>query len=121
MMGKGQFAILKKTLSLPGARQLALQDGWVLYYHEQLPVQCSRDGRIVLMGIAWQFLPERGTPMEEVEKLCQKFSGAIPEEAILEMEESWCGRYVLLCQGVVYGDTCTLLPVFYSELGVSSD
>ena len=121
MMGRGQFAILEKALSQPEIRPLALEDGWVLNYEETLPVQCSQDGRIVLLGIAWQFLPERSTPMKEAEMLCQRFPDAIPEEAILEMEESWCGRYVLLCQGVVYSDTCALLPVFYSALGVSSD
>ena len=99
MMGKGHFAIMKKPL--PEFQTLALQDGWVLSYQEPLRVQCSRDGRIVLLGIAWQFLPERSTPMEEAETLCQKFPGTIPEEAILEMEESWCGRYAMLCQGVV--------------------
>ena len=119
MNEQGHFAILKKPL--PGMSTRVLPEGWVLSYQAPLRVQCSKDGRVVLLGIAWQFLPERGTPMEEIEKLCQKFSDTIPEEALLGMEESWCGRYVLLCQGVVYGDTCTLLPVFYSDLGVSSD
>ena len=121
MSEQNQFAILKEAVSLPGFCQLALSDGWVLNYHKQLTVQCSRDGRMVLLGIAWQFLPERGTPAEEMEALCQRFSGKIPNEAILEMEESWCGRYVLLCQGTIFSDACALFPVFYSELGVSSD
>lgn len=119
MNEQGHFAILKKPL--PGMSTRVLPEGWVLSYQAPLRVQCSKDGRIVLLGIAWQFLPERGTPMEEAEALCNRFPGTIPEEAVLEMEESWCGRYALLCQSVVYGDTCTLLPVFYSKLGVSSD
>lgn len=116
-----QFAILKTTLNLPEFRSMPLQDGWVLNCHKNLRLRTSADGRFVLLGLAWQFLPERKTPMEEIEQLCSRFSGQIPEKEILLMEETWCGRYVLLYNGTVFTDTCALLPVYYSALGVSSD
>lgn len=116
-----QFAILKTNLALPGFCALTLPDGWVLNYHKDLRVQRSADGRMLLLGLAWQFLPERGTPAEEMELLCARCPGSIPQEEVLAMEESWCGRYVLLCEGTVYSDACSLLPVFYSAQGVSSD
>lgn len=121
MSGKRQYAVLKKRLELPGFLSRELQNGWVLSYHRELCIQSTEDGRMVLLGIAWQFLPEKKTPIEEMEVLCRLCPAEIRREDILEMEESWCGRYVLLCQGVVYTDTCGLFPVFYSGDGISGD
>lgn len=116
-----QFAILKYKLELPEFTSDALPNGWMLNYHNRLPVRKSADGRFVLLGIAWQFLPERKTPMEEIEQLCQRFPGEIPQKEILDMEETWCGRYVLLYQGTIFTDACALFPVYYASVGVSSD
>ncbi len=121
MSEKGQYAILRQKLSLPDFCHKELPDGWILHYHQDLPLKSSGDGRILLLGIAWQFLTEKGTPAEEMEKLCGRCPGEISREDILKMEESWCGRYILLCQGRVYTDACALLPVFYSSEGVSGD
>ncbi len=116
-----QFAILKYALDLPGFQSRQLPGGWVLNFQENLRVRVSVDGRFVLLGLAWQFLPERKTPMEEAELLCSRFPDEIPQEEILNMEETWCGRYVLLYRDQIVTDTCALFPVYYSTLGVSSD
>ncbi len=121
MSEKGQYAILKKRLALPGFCYIDLPGGWILQYHRDVPVQSSKDGRILLLGIAWQFLPEKGTPAAEMDKLCEACPGEIGQEKILEMEESWCGRYLLVCQGVIYTDACSLLPVYYSADGIAGD
>lgn len=121
MSGNGQFAVLKKELAVPGFFSRKLTDGWVLNYQRDLSIQSTKDGRMVLLGIAWQFLPEKKAPLSEMEILCSRFQGLIDRESILEMEESWCGRYVLLCQGTIYTDACSLFPVFYSKEGISGD
>ncbi len=115
------FAVLKSKLELPEFDSLLLPDGWVLNYHRNLKVRASADRRIILLGIAWQFLPERRSPIEEIEALCVRFEDKIPQEEILRMEETWCGRYVLLCQGTVFTDACGLLTVYYADKGISSD
>ena len=113
----GQFALLRRALPLPGFRQLRLEGDWVLNWHERLPLLAFPEKQIYLLGDAWQIRPDRETPEEEIQKL-----GAAPDyEDVLRMEESWCGRYVLLCRGRVFPDATALLPVFYSEAGVSSD
>lgn len=121
MNGGGQYAILKIKLDRPDFSSTKMQGGWTLNHHRNLQVQSTSDGRMVLLGIAWQFLPEKGDPLTEMEALCSKYPEIIDRKEILEMEESWCGRYLLLCQGDVYTDACSLLPVFYSRLGISSD
>lgn len=121
MSWKKQFAILKQALPDPELRSLALPGGWVLNYQKDLQVQTTKDGRFVLLGLAWQFLPEKKSPLEELETLCRCCPGKISQEQVLEAEESWCGRYVLLFDGTVYADTSSLIPVFYSAQGVASD
>ncbi len=121
MSGNGQYAIVKSKLDRADFSCRQLQNGWMLNYHRDLQVQSTADGRMVLLGIAWQFLPEKSEPLAEMEALCCRYPVTIDREAILEMEESWCGRYLLLCQGTVYTDACSLLPAFYSKLGISGD
>ncbi len=113
----GQFALLRRALPLPGFRQLRLEGGWILNWHERLPMLAFPEKQIYLLGDVWQVRPDRGTPAEEIRKL-----DASPDyERVLRMEESWCGRYVLLCRGRVFSDATGLLPVFYGAAGVSSD
>lgn len=113
----GQFALLRRALRLPGFRQLRLAGDWILNWHERLPMLAFPEKQICLLGDAWQVRPDRGTPEEEIQKL-----GPAPDyESVLRMEESWCGRYVLLCGGRVFPDATGLLPVFYGAAGISSD
>ena len=121
MSSKGQYAILKNKLESPDFCSMELLDGWVLNYYREVPAWRSSDGRIILLGMVWQFLPEKGTPYNEAEALCRSCTGKIDRQAVMEMEESWCGQYLLICEGELYSDACALFPVFYSKLGVSSD
>lgn len=121
MIHGGQFAIMKAPVELPGYRHITLDGGWILSYHEKLRVYQSADQSTLLLGIAWQVEPARKSPEQEIEQLCAAYSAGAPREAILAMEETWSGRYVLISHGTVYTDTCSLLSVFYSEQGVSSD
>ena len=105
-----QFFITKLSVSIPDFLSYPLCDGWVLYYHKALSVILS--GNAVLLGNAWPVLENSFTP----EEVIYEHPDSIPEE-----EKGWCGRYVLIYNGVVYMDACGLLGVYYCENGVSSD
>lgn len=121
MIHGGQFAILKTPVELPGYVHVSLSDGWILSHHEKLPVYRSADNSTLLLGIAWQVAPGQGTPVQEIEQLCASHPQGDDRTAVLAMEETWCGRYVLIRHATVYTDTCSLLAVFYSDQGISSD
>lgn len=121
MIHGGQFAILKTPVELPGYVHVSLSNGWILSHHEKLPVYRSADNSTLLLGIAWQVAPGRGTPVQEIEQLCASHPQGDDRSAILAMEETWCGRYVLIRHATVHTDTCSLLAVFYSDQGISSD
>lgn len=121
MTHPGQFSILKKTLSLPGWQALSLSGGWVLNYHEKLKVFSLPERGLLLLGLAWQVLPEKASPELELKALSESTQGPITLEALMALEESWCGRYVLISGGHVFTDACALLPVFHSPAGIASD
>ena len=121
MSHPGQFSILKKALSLPGWQALPLSGGWVLSCHKKLDVFYLPKHGLLLLGLAWQALPGKASPEQELEALSARTDGPIADEQLMALEESWCGRYVLICGERVFTDACALLPVFYSPAGLSSD
>ena len=121
MTHPGQFTILKKPLSLSAWRTLPLSDGWVLSCHEKLNVFYLPKHSLLLLGLAWQTLPERASPEEELTALSEQCDGPIADGQLMALEESWCGRYVLICGERVFLDACGLLPVFHSPAGIASD
>ena len=121
MIHRQQFAILKKRIDLPGYKSIDMEDGWVLSYHEDLPVYLDKKSQTFLLGYAWQVLPERGTPEEELKKLAEAGNDHISESELLNCEESWNGRYVVISGGRVYLDANGMLNVFFSDAGLSSD
>ena len=117
MIHRQQFAILKKRIDLPGYKSIDMEDGWVLSYHEDLPVYLDKKSQTFLLGYAWQVLPERGTPEEELKKLAEAGNDHISESELLNCEESWNGRYVVISGGRVYLDANGMLNVFFSDAG----
>ncbi len=115
----GQFVILKKPLTLPGFRTLPLSGGWVLSCHEGLEVFYLPKHEVLLLGLAWQTLPGKASPERELEALSECCEGPLSDKQLMELEESWCGRYVLICGDRVFLDACGLMPVFRSEAGIS--
>ena len=115
----GQFVILKKPLTLPGFRTLPLSDGWVLSCHEALNVFYLPKHELLLLGLAWQTLPGRASPERELEALSEGCEGPLTDHQLMELEQSWCGRYVLICGERVFLDACGLMPVFRSAAGIS--
>ena len=115
----GQFVILKKPLTLPGFRTLPLSDGWVLSCHEALNVFYLPKHELLLLGLAWQTLPGRASPERELEALSEGCKGPLTDHQLMELEQSWCGRYVLICGERVFLDACGLMPIFRSAAGIS--
>lgn len=121
MIYSKQFVIAKKKYIADGFQCIKLTNDFILSYHEDLSVFMSDDKRIILLGDAWQVDPTYQSPIEEIRKLLQQKKGPLPMESILTMEETWCGRYVLIAEGNVFLDASGLLGVFYSaDGGISS-
>ena len=112
--------ISKKRVKKEGFRHIELKASLVLSYHKDLKVYCHRDPEVLLLGCAWQVKPGSDDPVREIEKLFHCQNRMASEKDILEMEESWCGRYVLIVEGKVYLDATGLLGIFYSNFGISS-
>ena len=117
MEHRGHFAILKTKTEQPDHTSIELKDGWILSYHKIVNVYYNKDNDFLLLGYAWQALPGLKSPREVIDS----FSGDEKESDILAAEETWVGRYVLIHDGTVYLDACSMFPVFYSDDGISSD
>lgn len=120
MIDAGQFILSKEKYSRPDFECLRLRDGYYLSFHKKLRVYTHCQYPVLLLGIAWQAGKDRQDPVCELEMLAEKWKGQIPEREILAMEETWCGRYVLIVGENVYLDATGLLGVFYGGGAVSS-
>ena len=96
MINKKQFIIAKKKIHSSDYIYVELKNNYILSYHKDLNIYINKQYEIILLGIAWQVKEKKEDPVSEIEKLAEKYEGYIPEEEILRMEESWCGRYVLI-------------------------
>lgn len=120
MLNAGQFLISRRPLEKPDFIRIKLTDGYYLHYHKKLPVYIHPSFQVLLLGTAWQAKAGCEAPIEGIERLVETYPEDIPEQAVLSMEEGWCGRYVLIVQERVYLDATGLLGVFYSKEGISS-
>lgn len=119
MIDSKQFIIGKNMSHLPENWQtIQLGNGFQLCYQQELRIWHSDDGRVVLLGHAWQTDPCRGTPEDEIGSVVR--GGCIIHEDVYEVEKTWCGRYLLIVDDWIYLDSSGLLGVFYSNCHVSS-
>lgn len=118
---KRQFVIVKQAADLPGFQTLPLWDGLTLQYHPALPVTVLPEKRLLLLGVAWQTLSGRKSPQEEMAALIPWANGFVPPGDVEHMEESWCGRYVLLCGSRVFLDATGKMAVYYAQRGISGN
>lgn len=89
---------------------------YILSYHKDLHVEYIKEKECVIIGDAWQVLPEKPSPCETVKALNEDTL-----EKILEEEYSWCGRYVVIYKNHVITDNASLLSVFYADNIISSN
>ncbi len=113
---EGIFAVMKRRVILPGFRYVQLRDQWILSCHSKLQVFYDEKKDVLLIGHAWQVRPDRESPVREIQKLRDP-----SVKAVKDMEESWCGRYVLISGGRVFPDAAGSYGVFYCKEGISSD
>lgn len=116
-----QFVILKKDAHLEGFRQEALWDGWLLQFHPDLPVFMDREKKLLLLGIAWQAMPGKPSPEQEMKAIEPGPDGEIPLDTLFRMEETWCGRYVLIAGDRVLMDATGKMAVYYAREGISGN
>lgn len=100
---------------------MPLWDGWTLQYHPSLSVCCLREKRLLLLGVAWQAMPGRNSPQEEMKALPCGPNGEPLREAVERMEETWCGRYALISGTRVFLDATGKMAVYYAQAGISGN
>ncbi len=121
MLHRKQFAVLKERLTIPEFKHIPLKDGWILNYHQQLPVYYNDEKQSVIIGYVWQAFPEKLSPGDTLAELRGNARDAGFLEQVLVEEESWCGRYVVIVGSRVLLDAIGSRGVFYSSAGFSSD
>jgi len=97
--------------------KIVLVDGQVMYCQSQLNVIYLSE-RIVLVGYAWQADPDRKSPAEELKQLDQLKD--ISRSDVYSIENSWCGRYLLIVKKWIFLDASGSMGVFYSPNTISS-
>ena len=117
----GQYILMKKAAELPDFRSVPLGGGWIFSCHASVHTFYDQPRDILLIGWAWQTEAERKTPEEEIRALPLQPDGFPAREDVLRMEETWCGRYVLISRGQVMLDASGLLSVFIAPCGIGSD
>ena len=121
MSYKRQFIIHRQAADLPEFQQMPLWDGFILQYHPALPVTCLPEKKLLLLGVAWQVMPGGKSPKEEMEALPIQADGQVSLDGILGMEETWCGRYVLISGSRVFMDATGKMAVYYAAEGISGN
>ena len=81
MIDSKQFIIGKNMSHLPENWQtIQLGNGFQLCYQQELRIWHSDDGRVVLLGHAWQTDPCRGTPEDEIGSVVIYFNKPLESE-----------------------------------------
>lgn len=119
MVNDRQFFITKEeNNSFPNWKRVNLKSGYYICYHPDLNVYCSPSGRSVILGYVWQTDPDRKSPQEELQAIDSK--PEISHEDIYAIEDTWCGRYILIVDEWLYMDATGMLSIYYSDKFVSS-
>lgn len=99
---------------VPKMNSVQLYNKMILSWYDGLSVTCSDDRRFVLIGECWS-ITEGEVPA--------RFIAGTPEldtEMILEHENRWCGRYVLILEDSIYMDASGTMSVFYHDAYISN-
>lgn len=118
MVDDKQFYISKeKSNCYPDWMQISLWCGQTFHYHSKLNIVYQSE-RFLLVGYAWQVDPLKESPEIELRNLEKKEQ--ISQEDVFELENNWCGRYLLIVENWIYLDASGSLGVFYSKATISS-
>lgn len=98
VIDRRQFIIMDHPYEREDFKNITLQNGSILSYHEELPIQIL--GSTVLIGLAFSSTGEKVD-------LCNA----------LEERYHWAGRWILIHDDQLYLDPCGSLGVFYGFSG----
>lgn len=120
MINRKQFVISDKAYYARDFVNIKINKKFIISYHKELNVRIIDSDRcILLIGDAWQTDSDRMSPYNELERLTKEKDDFTVEE-ICDMENSWCGRYLLIVQNKIYMDAIGSLGLFYSDVAISS-
>lgn len=116
MINDKQFLIGDKPTSLSGWNNITLVNNKILSYQPKLNVLINDEHSVVILGYAWNVLPDVKTPEDAI----REWNSETTRNEIFETENYWCGRYVLVVGNALYLDTSGSLGVFYGGTDISS-
>lgn len=118
MINDRQFFLTKQDIHVyDDWKRIKLQNGFTLYCHGDLNI-VYQSQRIFLLGYCWQVDPCKPSPTEQLTALEQLQT--VGNEEIYSIEQSWCGRYLLIIDDWIYLDALGSLGLFYSQSTLSS-
>lgn len=115
MINDRQFVLSKNEYKSNNWTSVKMASGYYLSYEKHLNVIVNDAKTTALLGYAWQVDPSRISP----EKIVKQSLGEDIQE-IIQIEKTWCGRYVLISGEHVFLDATGLLGVFYDQNQVCS-
>lgn len=116
MIDDKQFFISNRYRSFRDWATLTLNTGYTLVYQPKLHVSHNADGSAVLLGHAWQVEDSLPSPSEIIEHLEPNLTA----EQVMEIEKTWCGRYIIIYDGLILTDACSMLGVYYADDMITS-
>ena len=120
MVNDKQFLLSKHIYYKDGWLSERLNSGFIISWQEKLHVYISSDKQIAVLGEVWQVDPDRDDPFQEIEKAISLSEGFLSKETLIDIENTWCGRYVIISSEFVFLDASGLLGVFYTKNSCSS-
>ena len=107
--------IINRDTSFMDYETADLYDGWYLHYQKDIPVCfCDEKNRAVIIGYAWQCMPNTKKPQEVLNRF-------FAPQDVVNMRYSLCGAFTIIENGKIYTDMMALLPVFYTNDTVSNE
>ena len=110
MINDRQFIITGKVID--GLKSIKL-DKKVLNYQAKLPIHTNKDNSVIIIGDAWQADMNQQSPYE----IIKGWNSGTLDNDVYKIEESWCGRYVLIVGDRLYQDFASQFCTFYDNKG----
>lgn len=107
MVNGRSFVLSEQAIS--GMNAVQLYNKLVLSWYDGLSVTVSDNKKYVLIGECWSIKEDEDPARIIAETL------DLNAKMILERENYWCGRYVLILEDRVYMDAAGTMSIFYHE------
>jgi len=100
-------------------KSIQLANGYYINYQSNLPVNINSSKTIAIIGYVWQTNPLKKNPISDLNSLIVE-DFFISDDTVYNLEQDWCGRYLLIIGDKIYTDAVGSLGVFYTPIRVSS-